>query len=158
MSETTSALGDAASTVYGGVAQSANRTATEMKALAKSAAAAGQNIFDFCREQPLVMAGLGIALGAAIGAALPPTEAENRLMGEASDEVKKQARALAQEQYEKSKSSAEAILDQAQHKVEEGARSVGDQPSIIPSGNEDEVGKGQQSVHLEPTGPHGGHG
>ncbi|HEX2227536.1 MAG TPA: DUF3618 domain-containing protein, partial [Candidatus Binatia bacterium] len=36
-------------------------------------------------EQPLILGALGIALGAAIGAALPRTEQEDRLLGQASD-------------------------------------------------------------------------
>jgi hypothetical protein len=38
-------------------------------------------------EQPLILGALGIALGAAIGAALPSTEQEDRLMGEARDKT-----------------------------------------------------------------------
>src|SRR5262245_22101980 len=88
ISGTRAALGDAASTAYGGVAQSAGWTAEGMKAAATGAATTSRDIFDFCRDQPLVMAGLGIALGAAAGAALSSTETERRLMGEASDEFK----------------------------------------------------------------------
>jgi len=39
------------------------------------------------REQPLVMSGLGIALGAALGALLPPSAAEDRFLGEKSDQA-----------------------------------------------------------------------
>jgi ElaB/YqjD/DUF883 family membrane-anchored ribosome-binding protein len=38
-------------------------------------------------EQPLVLGALGIAIGAAIGASLPGTRQEDRLMGEARDEL-----------------------------------------------------------------------
>jgi Protein of unknown function (DUF3618) len=78
----TRALGGAASTVYGGVAQSAGRTAEGMKAFATGAATTSRDMFDFCCDQPLVLAGLGIALGAAVGAAFPSTETEDQLMGE----------------------------------------------------------------------------
>src|SRR5713101_4717957 len=67
--ETRAALGGAASTVYGGVAQSAGRTAEGMKAFATGAATTSRDMFDFCRDQPLVLVGLGVALGAAVGAA-----------------------------------------------------------------------------------------
>jgi hypothetical protein len=109
--ETRAALGGAASTVYGGVAQSAGRTAEGMKAFATGAATTSRDMFDFCCDQPLVLAGLGIALGAAFGAAFPSTETEDQLMGEASDEVKERTRAFAQEHYETSRSTAEAVLD-----------------------------------------------
>src|SRR6516164_1582259 len=35
-----------------------------------------------CRDQPLVLGGIGVALGAVLGAILPMTEAEDRLMGD----------------------------------------------------------------------------
>ncbi|MBA1292988.1 DUF3618 domain-containing protein [Pseudomonas lurida] len=60
----------------------------------------GQQFNQLLREQPLVVAAAGIALGAIIGAALPTTTTEQRYMGRTSaglvDKVKKQA----QEGYE----------------------------------------------------------
>lgn len=53
------------------------------------------------REQPLAVAAIGVALGAALGAALPVTERENRLMGQASDELTSKAKQMASEGYEK---------------------------------------------------------
>ena len=50
-------------------------------------AAAGRGFARFCREQPLILAGVGLALGAALGAMLPATEPENRLAG-SGDEIK----------------------------------------------------------------------
>ena len=47
-----------------------------------------RSVLEFCREQPLLLAGLGLALGAAIGAAFPSTETEARLMGESSKDLK----------------------------------------------------------------------
>jgi hypothetical protein len=138
-SDTTAALGGAVSTVYGGVAQSAGRTAEGLKAFAGGAAATSRDLIDFCREQPLVLAGLGIALGAAAGAAFRSTETENQLMGEASDELKEQTRAFATEQYERSKSTAANVLDKVQHKVEEGGEAFADYPSIVPSDAEEET-------------------
>jgi uncharacterized protein DUF3618 len=49
------------------------------------ASAAGGSFLALVRDQPLVLAGIGVALGALLGAALPATETENRLMGGASD-------------------------------------------------------------------------
>jgi hypothetical protein len=53
-----------------------------MKAFATGAATTSRDMFDFCCDQPLVLAGLGIALGGAVGAAFPSTETEDQLMGE----------------------------------------------------------------------------
>jgi hypothetical protein len=43
---------------------------------------------DLLNRQPLALAAVGVAVGAAIASALPPTAAEDRLMGAAGDKVK----------------------------------------------------------------------
>jgi Protein of unknown function (DUF3618) len=151
-SETRAALGGAASTVYGGVAQSAGRTAEGMKAFASGAAATSRDMFDFCCDQPLILAGLGVALGAAVGTAFPSTETEHQAMGEASDDFKERTRALAQEQYEKSRSTAEAVLDKVQQKVKESSQSFMDHPSIVPSSPQEEIRESQEPVRPERIG------
>lgn len=44
------------------------------------------------RDNPLALGAIGIAVGALLGAALPTTEPENRLMGEASDRLADKAK------------------------------------------------------------------
>lgn len=78
-----------------------------------SARGARRSISKFAREEPLVVAGLGIALGAVIGALLPSTELENRAMGERSDALKSDAIAAAREQWEHGKEIAETGWDEA---------------------------------------------
>lgn len=46
-----------------------------------------RSIEQIAEAQPLVFGALGLALGAALGAVLPKTDAEDRLMGEARDQV-----------------------------------------------------------------------
>jgi len=107
-----------ASEGYDAMADGARRTASN---LSESTKAAGQRTMqtgsafvDLCREQPLVLTGLGIAVGAMIGALLPATETEDRLMGETSDRVKDRAQDLASEQYESAKVVGERALETAQ--------------------------------------------
>ncbi len=57
-------------------------------------------------EQPLLVGALGLAAGAALGALLPRTGTEDRLMGEQSDAVTGQAAAAAREGYERVKGVA----------------------------------------------------
>jgi hypothetical protein len=109
-------------------------------------------MFDFCCDQPLVLAGLGVALGAAVGAAFPSTETEDQLMGESSDELKERTRAFAQQQYEKSRSTAEAALDKVHQKVKESSQSLMGHPSIVPSGAEGEIRELQEPVRPERIG------
>jgi hypothetical protein len=73
---------------------------------------------EFCREQPLVVAGLGFAVGAVIGAVLPRTQAEDRLMGDASEELKQQTRDFAGERLDKAKTVAERGYDTAKQEAE----------------------------------------
>lgn len=64
-------------------------------------------------EQPLVLGALGLALGAAIGAALPATEREDRLLGRTSDEAKRRARELGTRQYEQARETARRVAEGA---------------------------------------------
>ncbi|UUD64644.1 DUF3618 domain-containing protein [Pseudomonas seleniipraecipitans] len=51
------------------------------------------------KEQPLVVAAIGMALGAVIGAALPPSRSENKLFGETRDEAVSKAKSMGAEVY-----------------------------------------------------------
>jgi hypothetical protein len=66
---------------------------------------------ELAREQPLLVAAVGLALGAAVAACLPRTETEDALAGEASDAVKGAFGAVAGEQYEKAKAVAGKVID-----------------------------------------------
>jgi Protein of unknown function (DUF3618) len=117
-----SALGDTASSAYAATAGTSQRTTDVIgntaAAVRSNAAAGGQNIMDFFQEQPLVLAGLGLALGAVLGAALPRTDVEDRLMGEASDHAKDETAALAKQQLDKGKAVAEQAWDAARPEAE----------------------------------------
>jgi Protein of unknown function (DUF3618) len=113
------ALQHSASAGYEAISESASRTATAATASARAARQrtlqAGNALVDFCREQPLVLAGLGLAIGGTIGALLPQTETEDRLLGETSDQFKERAQDLTSEQHEAAKKVGERALDAAQN-------------------------------------------
>jgi hypothetical protein len=71
-----------ASSAYQDASAAAADTGGRIRA---SASAASGSFLTLVRDQPLVLAGIGIALGALLGAALPATETETRLMGGARD-------------------------------------------------------------------------
>jgi ElaB/YqjD/DUF883 family membrane-anchored ribosome-binding protein len=74
---------------------------------------------------PLVLVGLGLAAGAALGGAIPETRAEDRLMGEASDALKARGTALAREQGGRAKEAVAAAgeaVREAAHEAGETAR------------------------------------
>ncbi|WP_293861289.1 DUF3618 domain-containing protein [uncultured Alsobacter sp.] len=62
-------------------------------------------------EQPLLMGAIGLFVGAALGALLPSTRVENRLMGDTADRVKDTATGLAAEQFEHAQEVAGEVLD-----------------------------------------------
>ena len=154
---TASSLGETASAGYQTAAESAataaHRVSDTTAAMGRRAADAGRSaadasrtFFDFAKEQPLVLAGIGLALGAALGSALPSTETEDRLMGDASDEVKAGAAEIASEQYHKVQAVAEKAINEAAQAAEhegvgkserlENALDTHRESSVVPSGDE----------------------
>lgn len=91
LSDTAAGIGDSLSNAYGAVTGSVASAAHSIAPSQDELMQAGQRIWDFCKDQPLVVAGLGVAVGAALGAAIPETDAENRLMGGAADQLKQKA-------------------------------------------------------------------
>ena len=85
------------------------------EAVTHGATAAAQ----FGREHPMVLLGLGLAAGAVLGAILPATEAENRLMGEGSDRLKEGVAETAREQLDKAERVGEAAYASAKQEAEQ---------------------------------------
>jgi ElaB/YqjD/DUF883 family membrane-anchored ribosome-binding protein len=116
------AVGENASATYDAAADRARRAGDKLQESASQmrgkVAATSRNIMDFVYEQPLVLVGLGVAIGAAIGAASPSTAAERELMGETSDAVKEKATGLAREQMQKGQAVAEQAWQSARQEAE----------------------------------------
>lgn len=152
--DTTAALGSAATALYGGVSHTAGRTASGVRAFASGTAATGRDVFDFARDQPLVLAGLGLAFGAAMGAAFPSTEPERQMMGEASDDLKERTQAFAAENYERTKSAASSVADavygEFQNRTREGNLPHASPTSIVPAA--DEMTEIQETIRPERIG------
>ena len=68
-------------------------------------------------EQPLVLGALGLAIGAALGAAIPSTRRENEMMGNVRDDLLDRAKETAREQAETLKQSAQRLADTAKQEV-----------------------------------------
>lgn len=98
----------------------------------------GDTMSDFLRAQPLVAGGIGLLIGAALGAVLPGSEAEDRLMGETRDQVAERARRLAEQGYEQAKQVANEHLTHAQAAAGEAYGRVRD--SVAGSGVSPERG------------------
>jgi hypothetical protein len=114
----------------------------------------GQNARDavtgfasFMKEQPIALAGFGIALGALLGAAFPATETENKLMGETSDAVKAGAAEVAKEQWEKGKAVASAAADKALGEVEQATEA----PGLVPGDKHENSAPGVEHPEVKPS-------
>lgn len=74
------------------------------------------------KDQPLLAGALGIAVGAALGAALPRTESEERLMGDASEETMQSAKEKAAQAYGEARDKAAAAAEEAVSASEQAMR------------------------------------
>jgi ElaB/YqjD/DUF883 family membrane-anchored ribosome-binding protein len=148
---------EAADSIATTAKQAKDAASTAASSLRNASLPQSQDLIDFCRDQPLVLAGLGVAVGAAMGAALPSTEAEHQLLGEASGDLKEQTRAFAAEQYEKSKSAAGAALGEVHSPISEGGQqSVTGSSSIVPSQPDKTRTEVREATRPEKAGPRDG--
>jgi len=129
-------VGEAATAAYRSVAGAAGSSAESIGSGASSAVQrveeAGQGARDqagqladsarqglgwLVREQPLVLGAIGLAVGAAVGALLPGTETEDRLMGETRDDLAERVTATAEKGLEQAKETAGEHLDRVKDRV-----------------------------------------
>jgi hypothetical protein len=71
-------------------------------------------------REPLLIGALGLFVGLAVGAALPSTEAEDRLMGPLHDKLVDQGQAVAREGLQQATTVAQATYDAAKSSLQEG--------------------------------------
>jgi ElaB/YqjD/DUF883 family membrane-anchored ribosome-binding protein len=112
---TTSAIGEGVSSAYGNLADGANRGSA---AVGDRAASAAQRLGQLWRDQPLIVLGIGVAVGAALGALLPATEFENRTLGSSKDKLKDEAEDFALRQLDKADKVAEHVFSEARDAAE----------------------------------------
>lgn len=129
VSQAQDAVGGAVSQAQSAVGDVAHRAQETAGAIAgRTAHAAGRVEDQFQRqmwENPLAMGAVALAVGAAAGFALPQTERENQLMGEARDNLVEQAQQVAAETADKVQRVAGDVAEDAQHKAAEKSREVG---------------------------------
>jgi hypothetical protein len=115
---------DAAASASAGVAVAGDTTAESagrgvraigdsVSEMGRGGRAASRAVADFGREQPLIVAATGLVLGTIIGALLPKTDAEDRLIGESSETAKEKLREFAGEQYSRAKDIAAQTVGSA---------------------------------------------
>jgi len=110
-------VSDTASQAYGRVSDTAYETYNQMS---YRAGRAQRTVADLIDNEPLILAGLGLAVGAAIGAMMPATRTEQEFMGDKLDELKEGAGEMAREEWNKAKSVARDAASAALSEVEKG--------------------------------------
>ena len=103
----------------GQVMHGTQERAGQMRFQARHQAARAKNTVDYLlTEQPLILGLLGVALGAALGAGLPPTRQEDEILGETRDEYVRRAREVGEEHVEKVRQVATAAAEGAEEQAE----------------------------------------
>jgi hypothetical protein len=148
-SRTTGQAVDAVASAYDTTTDAASRAAETISKATTTAAHAvqetgtrwsstvQQNIADLFERQPLLLGAVGLAIGAGIAASIPTTEAENKVMGEASDFVRETVAEKTAQVKEQVQDMADAALQgaKAQGITPEAAggalRTVGDKVGAV---------------------------
>ena len=115
---------DTAEATRSGLSRSAESARGAVRDTVSTAANRAQTQFDRTREgfnsiveqQPLVLGALGLAIGAAIGAMLPSTEQEDRLIGEMRDKTLDKAKEAGAAVYEKGRETARQTIENVGHR------------------------------------------
>ncbi|WP_075216875.1 DUF3618 domain-containing protein [Mongoliimonas terrestris] len=120
------AASDRVSAAAGGVASGASHLGASIRDAAASAggqaqafgshaseygAQARQSFGRLIEDQPLVLGAIGLAVGAALGAILPSTRTEDRMMGDTADRMKAQGWAAARDYQEQATTAAKETFD-----------------------------------------------
>lgn len=110
----TASMKDRATSVAAGASTAVSETADKITGgaedLTRQARAAVTGTFD---QNPLLVAGIGLAIGAFIAAAFPATEAEENLFGETSDALRRQAEGIASKGVDAAKAAVESAAGAA---------------------------------------------
>jgi hypothetical protein len=94
---------------------------------------ASQTVRETIEQNPLLVAGVGLLLGGLIASALPKSQAEDALLGDASSAVKKRAQEAAARSFASAKGAADEIVGN----VAQQAQSEGLTPDALARGAED---------------------
>jgi hypothetical protein len=79
---------------------------------------AGKTIFQTIEQNPLLVAGVGLLIGGLIASALPRSDIEDGLVGDASTAVKRRAQNAASQGFDAAKSAVGEVYDEATREAE----------------------------------------
>jgi hypothetical protein len=79
---------------------------------------AGRTIFETIEQNPLLVAGVGLVVGGLIANALPRSDLEDDLVGNASSTVKRRAQTAASQGFDAARTAVEEVYDQTARQAE----------------------------------------
>lgn len=136
-------------------ADSVSKAGTDMKNRVSELGDQTKNLFvDLVERNPLLVGGIGLAIGAFIAASLPPSDAENRMFGERSDDLKDKAMEVASQGVERAKDvAAGTVGDVAAAAARQGLNAEGLPKAVegVTEGVKSVVDKGLKTALGEPT-------
>ena len=102
----------AAQSALASTRDTALETARDLRNRASAASdRAGKTVFETIEQNPLLIAGVGLLLGGLIASALPRSDLEDNLVGDASEAAKNRARDAASRGFDAAKGAAGEILE-----------------------------------------------
>lgn len=123
----------------GEVAEAAHHQAEHLGDMAHYQAEQARRGFAYMlQEHPLVLGSIGIAVGAVLGAGLPPTRREDEFMGGKRDEFLEHTEAMGREQLYKAEHVAKA--------AQEAAREEAQRQGLTPEVGKEQLHQAQQKV------------
>jgi ElaB/YqjD/DUF883 family membrane-anchored ribosome-binding protein len=144
---TTDAVRDAGAQTSAALSAAREQAAQAGRRAQDSLTRAQDGLADAIERHPLVVGGIGLFIGAAIAAAIPASRAENRLLGDTSDELKNRARDLASQGYETAKAAADNVYEAGKRAAEE----QGLTPGAVREALQD-LGEKATTAHQRATG------
>jgi hypothetical protein len=92
---------------------------------------ARSNLAELFRAQPLALGAIGLAIGAGIAAALPPSEVESAYLGETSDTIKAKVTEFASEQTDRAAKVAKDVMGAVTEEARKQGLTVEDAKSAV---------------------------
>jgi len=114
--ETLAAASETVSEAYRGGMDVAARTTDQVS---ETLSESKDSLLGAIESHPLIVGGIGLLIGAVIASALPVTQTENQLFGDASEDFKNRASNLAGEGFEAAKAGAEDVYEKSVARVQE---------------------------------------
>jgi hypothetical protein len=129
----TSGVGRAGDAIRGAGEVARNQASAARRSTARTGRDIQHGLDTLMKDQPLVLGAIAMALGAAVGGALPRSRIEDQVLGARSDQAMERVATLAKEQATKVQAVAGAVVEEAMNIADETAADLGGK---LPSGEE----------------------